>query len=59
MRPTWQTEDGGVRLYLGDCGEVLPTIESNSVDLVITSPPYNLGTTTGGGAAQVIQRWQS
>ncbi|HOJ02876.1 MAG TPA: site-specific DNA-methyltransferase [Bacteroidota bacterium] len=27
-------------LYLGDCREVLKGIECNSVDLVVTSPPY-------------------
>lgn len=26
--------------YLGDCREVLPTLKENSVDLIITSPPY-------------------
>jgi DNA modification methylase len=30
-----------VTLHLGDCVSVLKTIESNSVDLVVTSPPYN------------------
>lgn len=42
-------EDESVTLYHGDCGDVLPTIEAGSVDLVFTSPPYNLGVTTGGG----------
>jgi DNA modification methylase len=28
-------------LHLGDCAEIIPTIDP--VDLVITSPPYNLG----------------
>ncbi|MDO4574071.1 MAG: site-specific DNA-methyltransferase [Planctomycetia bacterium] len=28
------------RLFLGDCLEVLETLEDHSVDLVITSPPY-------------------
>lgn len=37
----------GVTLYLGDCRDILPTIQA--VDLVFTSPPYNLGNTTGGG----------
>lgn len=37
----------GVTLYLGDCREILPTL--GKVDAVITSPPYNLGNTTGGG----------
>jgi DNA modification methylase len=29
-----------VRLFLGDCLDVLPTIESGSADAVITDPPY-------------------
>jgi site-specific DNA-methyltransferase (adenine-specific) len=32
-----------VRLYLGDCLTVLPEIEPQSVGVVVTSPPYNLG----------------
>jgi site-specific DNA-methyltransferase (adenine-specific) len=39
--------DERVTLYLGDCEKILPTI--SGVDLVVTSPPYNLGVTTGGG----------
>ena len=41
MKPTYQSPDGSVRLYLGDCLEVLPTLEAGSVDAVVTSPPYN------------------
>jgi DNA modification methylase len=29
-----------VSLYVGDCLEVLPTLESGSVNCVVTSPPY-------------------
>jgi site-specific DNA-methyltransferase (adenine-specific) len=32
-----------MRLIHGDCIEVLPTLAERSVDLVVTSPPYNLG----------------
>lgn len=32
-----------VVLFEGDCSDLLETIPSRSVDLVITSPPYNLG----------------
>lgn len=39
---------GRARLILGDCREIVPTLDVR-VDVVITSPPYNLGTTTGGG----------
>ncbi len=27
-------------IYCGDCNEILKKIPSNSIDLVITSPPY-------------------
>lgn len=36
-------------LYLGDSAEVLGALEPASFGLVFTSPPYNLGTSTGGG----------
>lgn len=36
------------RLICGDCLEVLPTIDAESVDVVVTSPPYNLGVTYRG-----------
>jgi modification methylase len=38
---------GNCTLYLGDCMEIIPTLDP--VDAVITSPPYNLGNTSGGG----------
>src|SRR6266852_1736135 len=27
-------------IYQGDCLDILPTLESNSIDLIVTSPPY-------------------
>ena len=48
-------EDGGVRisdrysesadfvLYHGDCADLLKSMRPDSVDLVVTSPPYNIG----------------
>jgi len=33
-----------VQLYLGDCLEILPTLEAGSVDAVITDPPYGVHT---------------
>ena len=35
--------DVDVVLFDGDCGDLLKDIPSSSVDLVITSPPYNIG----------------
>jgi len=32
-----------VQLYLGDCLDILPTLEAGSVDAVITDPPYSSG----------------
>lgn len=32
-----------MKLLHGDCLKVLPTLAESSVDLVVTSPPYNLG----------------
>jgi len=32
-----------VKLYLGDCLEVMKSIPDNSINAVITDPPYNIG----------------
>ena len=32
-----------MKLVNDDCLKVLPTLEESSIDLIITSPPYNLG----------------
>jgi site-specific DNA-methyltransferase (adenine-specific) len=45
MKPYYA--DDTVTIYHGDCREILPTL--GLVDLIFTSPPYNLGVTTGGG----------
>lgn len=34
--------NGRVRLFAGDCLAVLPTLAENSVDAVVTDPPYHL-----------------
>ncbi len=31
-----------IKLYNGNCENIIPTLENNSIDLVITSPPYNV-----------------
>ncbi|MCP4566513.1 MAG: site-specific DNA-methyltransferase [FCB group bacterium] len=31
------------KLHLGDCLDVLPTIASGSVDMILTDPPYGIG----------------
>ena len=37
----WQSDDGAVTLLLGDCLEILPTLEG--IDAVVTDPPYGIG----------------
>lgn len=34
-------DDGSVQIYHGDCREILPQLPAESVQLVVTSPPYN------------------
>ena len=43
MSDVWQSDNGQVTLYHGDCLEVLPTLADNSVDAVVTDPPYGVG----------------
>jgi DNA modification methylase len=40
-------EDEQATIFHADCRDVLPTL--SDVSLVVTSPPYNLGTSSGGG----------
>lgn len=43
-------DSGGITIYHGDCREILPTLADASVEITITSPPYNLVKEwTGGG----------
>ncbi len=37
------SEEADAVLFNGDCGELLKTIPSGAIDLVVTSPPYNIG----------------
>jgi len=41
-----------VKLYQGDCLEILPTLAAGSVDAVITDPPYSSGGMFRGDRAQ-------
>jgi modification methylase len=36
-------------LFIGDCISVMKTFDEKITDYIITSPPYNLGTSSGGG----------
>lgn len=46
-----------VELHCGDSLEVMKTLPSGTIDLVITSPPYNIHNTTGGGFSRNV--WET
>ncbi|ASR83216.1 DNA methyltransferase [Arthrobacter phage Abidatro] len=46
-----------VTLYAGDCLEVLRDLPDNSVDSVVTDPPYGLGNTTPALVAETVAAW--
>lgn len=46
-------ERDGITLYHADNRDVLPELAPASFDLVFTSPPYNMGLSTGGGKDSV------
>ena len=46
---------GDCTLYLGDCREILPTL--NKVDAVVTDPPYGMNASIGGITAGKSSRW--
>ena len=45
LKPYASVTAGSVsgRFYLGDCVEVFAHLPAQSVDVIVTSPPYNLG----------------
>ena len=50
-REKWVSDCGTVTLYLGDCLEILPTLEPASVDAVVTDPPYGIAYKKGAGGS--------
>ena len=46
-----------MKLYHGDCLEELKKLEDNSVDAVITDPPYGLSNTKPQQVADVLRAW--
>ena len=42
-------DNNDIRLYNEDCMEVLKSLPDNSVDLIVTDPPYLIEQSSGGG----------
>lgn len=49
MEPYFQDEKAGIVILHGDCREVLPTLERESVDMIVTDPPYGVRWLSGRG----------
>lgn len=48
------------QIYHGDSSELITKLPDNSIDLVITSPPYNTGKSAGGGFSSVSgPKWKN
>lgn len=59
--PDWQSDDGAIQLHRCDCREFIATVADDTIDITVTSPPYNqLGKripskVTGGWGAEKLQ----
>ena len=42
MKPTWKSDCGTVKLWLGDCLEVMQSWPDGAVNAVVTDPPYGI-----------------
>lgn len=48
-------ERGGIAIYHGDCRDILPALESGSVDFILTDPPYGHNNNNG----DLAHRWEA
>ena len=46
------------KLLLGDCLPQLKELKDNSVDLIVTDPPYEIGNTKAGGNTKLAKSMQ-
>jgi len=47
------------QIICGDCLQVMRTMPSHSIDLIVTSPPYNIRNTSGHGILEGTKRWKN
>ena len=53
--PTPYYDHAGITIYHGDCRDVVPTIADESIDLVLTDPPYGHNNNNNG---DLSHRWE-
>ena len=59
MNPTWQSPDGAIQLWLGDCLAILPQLPDGLISAVVTDPPYHLTRTRRAAAALRRSTWEA
>lgn len=57
--PTPYFDDGQVSLYLGDCLDVLRELPDESIDSIVTDPPYGLAELSAATVLTAIAAWMS
>ena len=43
IEPYYSEDNGNIQIYCGDCLEIMKDISDNSIDLIATDSPYNIG----------------
>lgn len=56
IKPTWQSRDGKVKLFKGDCLDIINSFATDSFDCLITDPPYCSGGRSIGQKQQTPKR---
>jgi len=41
IKPYYEDKKAGIIIYNGDCRDIIPDIKDDSIDLVLTDPPYS------------------
>lgn len=47
-----------ISLYCGDCLDILKSMKSDSIDLIVTDPPYDISCTNGGGTINTLKKFR-
>lgn len=45
-----------IQLYNQDCIDGMKTLADNSIDLIVTDPPYDIGSISGGGSVNTVKK---